>query len=69
MGKVKVPQKVLDGLMAVRDSGLTNMLDRPMVTRLARRMGFEDAADWVRTHPKEYAEGVFMGFGPQAEDE
>ena len=62
MGKVKVPQKVLDGLMAVRDSGLTNMLDRPMVTRLARRMGFEDAADWVETYPALYARGVFEGF-------
>ena len=68
MREVKVPQKVLDGIVAVRDGGLTNMLDRPMVTRLARRMGFEDAAEWVRTHPKEYAEGVFMGFAPQTEN-
>lgn len=62
MSEVKVPQKVLDGLMAVRDSGLTNMLDRPMVARLAERMGFAEAAEWVRGHRKEYAEGVFRGF-------
>jgi len=60
--KVKVPQKVLDGLMAVRDSGLTNMLDRPMVARLAGRMGHHAAARWVSAHPTLYAEGVFRGF-------
>ena len=62
MCKVKVPQKVLDGLMAVRDSGLTNMLDRPMVARLAERMGHHAAAGWVNAHPALYAEGVFQGF-------
>jgi hypothetical protein len=67
MSKVQVPQKVLDGLMAVRDSGLTNMMDRPMVARLAARMGFEATAVWVRTHTKDYAEGVFHGFAPQEE--
>jgi len=65
MVEVKVPQKVLDGIIAVRDSGLTNMLDRPMVAKLARRMGFEEAAEWVRAEPKAYAEGVFHGFAPQ----
>ena len=67
MSKVKVPQDVLDGLMAVRDSGLTNMFDRPMVARLAARMGFGAAAEWVKTHTKDYAEGVFHGFAAQEE--
>lgn len=67
MSKVPVPQKVLDGITAVRDSGRTNMLDRPVVARLAAEMGHEDAAQWVRSQPKKYAEGVFMGFAAQAE--
>jgi hypothetical protein len=65
MSKVQVPQDVFDGIVAVRDSGLTNMLDRPMVARLAARMGFEATASWVRTHTKDYAEGVFHGFVSQ----
>ena len=67
MSKVEVPQKVLEGIMAVRDSGLTNMLDRPVVARLAERMGFDEAAQWVRSEPRTYAEGVFRGFAPQEE--
>lgn len=30
-----IPQEVLDGVEAVRRSGLTNMLDRPVVAELA----------------------------------
>lgn len=62
MSKVRVPQAVLDGLEAVRQSGLTNMLDRPVVARLAREFGFERAARWIETHRKQYAEGIFRGF-------
>ena len=62
MAKVKVPNEVLKGIIAVRDSGLTNMLDRLMVARLAQEMGFGEAAWWVQTHHEEYAEGVFKGF-------
>ena len=62
MAEVRVPKPVLDGLEAVRQSGLTNMLDRPVVARLARELGFEDAALWVEDHRGEYAEGIFQGF-------
>ena len=64
MAKIKVPNEVLKGIIAVRDSGLTNMLDRPVVVQLAAEMRFEKAARWVETHRKEYAEGVFCGFEP-----
>ena len=47
---------------AVRLSGQTNMLDRPVVARLAGELGYPDAARWIEEHPKEYAEGVFRGF-------
>jgi hypothetical protein len=62
MDKIRVPKDVLDGLEVVRQSGLTNMLDRPVVARLAEEMGFEDAARWIEAHRKEYAEGIFRGF-------
>ena len=67
MGKVKVPKAVLDGLEAVRRSGLTNMLDRPVVAELAEEFGFDDAARWIRTRRREFAEGIFHGF--EAEEE
>ena len=68
MQKIKVRRNVLDGLMAVRESGLTNMFDRPVVARLAGEMGFEEAARWIEDHRREYAEGIFRGFEAQ-EDE
>ncbi|HPD17956.1 MAG TPA: DUF5049 domain-containing protein [Planctomycetota bacterium] len=67
MAKVKVPKAVLDGLEAVRRSGLTNMLDRPVVAQLAEEFGFEEAARWIRTRHKLYAIGVFHGFAAEEE--
>lgn len=58
MARVQVPKAVFEGITAVRDSGLTNMLSVPDVIRLARRMGFEEAARWVEAHRKEYAHYV-----------
>jgi hypothetical protein len=66
MGKIRVPREVLAGLEAVRQSSLTNMLDRPAVAELAEEFGFEEAARWVRANRKQYARGIFQGF--QAEE-
>lgn len=60
--RISVPAAVWQGIDAVRLSGLTNMLDRPAVVRIAGELGFPEAARWVETHSKEYAEGVFRGF-------
>ncbi|RKZ05823.1 DUF5049 domain-containing protein [bacterium] len=62
MSKVSVPKTVLDGLEAVRRSGLTNMLDRPVVARLAKEFGFPEAAKWVREHRRKYSRAIFVGF-------
>jgi hypothetical protein len=66
---VVVPKEVYLGILAVRASGLTNMLDRPMVTRLARKLGFREAADWLADpgNHRAYAEGIFKGFKPESE--
>jgi hypothetical protein len=61
-GRIPLPAGVWQGIDAVRLSGLTNMLDRPVVARLAGELGYPDAVRWIEEHPKEYAEGVFRGF-------
>lgn len=66
MAKVNVPREVLRGIIAVRDSGITNMFDAPAVERIARQMGYGEAAQWARNHRREYAE--LMLFGPADED-
>jgi len=57
-----VPTKVLAAIEAVRDSGATNMLDRPRVIEIARAFGADEAAKWIEAHRSEYANGIFRGF-------
>ena len=62
VARVSVPSSVWQGIDAVRESGRTNMLDRPVVADLAAQMGYPDATNWIMKNPKLYAEGVFRGF-------
>ena len=58
---VPVPAAVYEGLEAVRQSGATNMFDRPRVIELAEMMGYDEAAAWVRDHRNAYARVLFAG--------
>ena len=66
---MRVPPDVHEGLEAVRLSGLTNMLDRPAVARIADAMGYEACARWVRDYRDLYARGVFRGFAADGDGE
>ena len=61
-GPVLIPADVLDGIEAVRQEGRTNMLDYPVVIRLAREAGHHAAADWITNHVSLYSAGLFRGF-------
>ena len=69
MNAIPIPRAVLDGVLAVRDSGRTNMLGIPDVARIAADLGFPEAASWVAdpANKRAYAEGVLRGFS--AEDD
>ena len=60
--RIPIPADVLKGLEAVRLSGKTNMLDIPMVVKLALDMGHPQTALWVREHQAIYAVGFFRSF-------
>ena len=66
---VPVPRVVLDGITAVKNSGMFNMLDLPAVAGLARQMGFDDAAEWLgdRGNRSTYSQGIFRGFAPEGD--
>ncbi len=66
---VPVPKAVLEGIAAVRESGMFNMMDLPAVAGLARQMGFDEAADWMndRRNRSTYSLGIFRGFAPEEE--
>jgi hypothetical protein len=45
--RVKITKAVFEGLELIKQSGATNMLDRPVVLELARECGLTDTADWI----------------------
>jgi hypothetical protein len=73
-GRPRISRQILDGILAVRDSGLTNMLDVNAVARIALDLGHPDAAAWVSDPANKgaYARGILRGFdvdgaGPRVE--
>lgn len=59
---VTVPKKVLEGIMEVRDSGQTNMMDRSQVMVVADSLGLHETVCWVDDNPKDFRKGLFRGF-------
>ncbi len=59
---MEVPPAVFEGLEAVQQLGQASMLDHQAVQTIATRIGYPEAALWVREHQHEYSEGLFRGF-------
>jgi hypothetical protein len=55
---VELPTAVFDGLETVQETRETSMLDHQAVQEIATRLGYPEAALWVREHQQEYLEGV-----------
>ena len=52
---------VKEQILAIRDTGLTNLVDLPMVQRLAYERNFFDLVVYIEEHPKEYAHFIMTG--------
>lgn len=52
---------VREQIMAIRDSGETNMLDVRMVRDIANREGFYELAMYLEEHRREYASFILTG--------
>ena len=48
-------------ILAIRDSGLTNMFDVMMVQRLAYDKGYYELVCYLEDHRKEYAHFIMTG--------
>lgn len=53
--------KIRKQIMAVRDSGRTNMLDTNMVQIIANEMNFFELVIFIEEHRKEYVHFIFTG--------
>lgn len=54
-------ETIKEQILAIRDSGLTNMFDVPMVQRLAYERDFYDLVLWLEDHQKEYVRFIMYG--------
>ena len=55
--------KVKEQILAIRETGLTNMFDLPMVQRLAYERDFYELVCWLEDHQKEYVRFILTGKG------
>lgn len=61
-------EKVKEQILAIRDTGLTNMFDLPMVQRLAYGRGYYELVCWLDKHRKEYARFIMTGEAETEDD-
>ena len=54
-------ETVREQILAVRDTGETNMFDVPMVQRIADRLGYYELVLFLIDHRKEYAHFIMTG--------
>ncbi len=52
---------IREQILAIRDTGLTNMFDIPMVQRLAYERGYYELVCWLDEHRKEYVHFILTG--------
>jgi hypothetical protein len=53
--------KITKQILAIRDTGLTNMFDVNAVQRIANDMGFFELVVYLEEHRREYAHFIFTG--------
>ena len=54
-------EKIKKQILAVRDTGLTNMFDANAVQRIAYDMGFFELVVYLEEHRREYVHFIFTG--------
>ena len=54
-------EKIKEQILAIRDTGLTNMFDVNAVQRIAYDMGFYELVVYLEEHRREYAHFILTG--------
>ena len=54
-------EKIKEQILAIRDTGLTNMFDVPTVQRIANDMGFYELVVYLEDNRREYAHFILTG--------
>ena len=56
-------ERVKEQILAIRDTGLTNMFDVPVVQHLAYERDFYELVLYLEDHRKEYVHFILTGEG------
>lgn len=56
-----MPDKVREQILAIRRTGMTNMLDVNMVQRIAFEMNFNELVCFIEDHRTDYVHIIFTG--------
>jgi hypothetical protein len=59
---VNIPERILQGIDAVRSANTTNMFNANMVRLQAVALGYMETAQWIETNQQTYCNGIFRGF-------
>lgn len=62
-------ERVKEQILAIRDTGLTNMFDVPMVQRLAYDRDFYELVIFLEEHRKEYWHFIMTGEENDGDDD
>ena len=54
-------ERVKEQILAIRETGITNMFDLPVVQRLAYEREFFELVLYLEEHPKEYVHFIITG--------
>ena len=54
-------ETIRNQILAIRDTGLTNMFDVHMVQRLAFDRNYFELVNFLQEHRKEYAQSILYG--------
>ena len=54
-------EKVKEQILAIRDTGLTNMFDLPVVQRLAYDRNYYELVCYIEEHRSEYVHFILTG--------
>ena len=54
-------ERIKEQILAIRDTGLTNMFDVNMVQRLAFERDYYELVCWLEEHRKEYVRFIMYG--------
>lgn len=56
-----IDERIKEQILVIRDTGLTNMFDVPMVQKLAFDRSFYELVVFLEEHPEEYVRFILRG--------